>query len=283
MLLLYAPRFHSERNILVVLCILIRKGTILAQIAITALQLDNVEKVHWTSQACFTVSLVSSIISVYYATKQHKMLGRCLHADDIKKWILGPQHLSTSRGRGTGTDQDQDWTTYDVQLPSVAAVLTISAPVALLSVAVYAFLIGLGIYQGFVWHYGLGDSSQEGNLAVFIVFILSLSACHSLYMLSTMVASGQVNDSEIRPYLEKALHRAVPARSPVHIQLGEMDRAPTYSSAIGPSVPDMKSRGLDDGTQLQAAFREAAVLRRNLAAVDERIAMLLEGMGQGRF
>lgn len=249
----------------------------MAQIAITALQLENVGKVHWTSQACFTVSLVSSIISVYYATKQHKMLGRCLHADDIKKWIRGPQHLPASR------NTDEDWSSYDVQLPSVAAVLTISAPVALLSVAVYAFLVGLGIYQGFVWRYGLGDSSKAGRLAVFIVFIVSLSACHSLYMLSTMVASSQVNDSEIRPYLEKALHRAVPARPSIHIQMGEMDRAPTYSSVMGPSVSDTKSRNLDNTAQLQAAFREAAALRRNLAAVDERIANLLEGMGQGRF
>ncbi|KAK2872134.1 hypothetical protein FQN49_002525 [Arthroderma sp. PD_2] len=111
-------------------------GTILAQIAITAFSLDSLS--HWTARGFFTFSLVASIISVYYASKQHNILGRCLKPEDIKACIRRKQPNPFNNVIDHGTD-----------LPSVAAVLIIPAPKALLATAVSAFLVGLGIYLGF--------------------------------------------------------------------------------------------------------------------------------------
>ncbi|KAL4959998.1 uncharacterized protein BDV14DRAFT_211945 [Aspergillus stella-maris] len=243
-------------------------GTILAQIAITAFELSDIQSVHWTARGCFAVSLVSSIISVYYASKQHKILGRCLGAPDIKKWIRGKplsaftssrkntHSSSTSNLTGTLELQPDDNPEADgqVQLPSIAAVLTISAPVFLLSTAVYAFLSGLGVYLGFVWKSNLGSSSQGDNLAIFITYIVALMVCHTLYALSRVVAGEQVDDGEIGGLLER------------------MQDEEVMVSAKGLS-------GAEGVSELQMAFREAARLRREMAVVDGRIAVLLEGVG----
>ncbi|KAL4945251.1 hypothetical protein BDV06DRAFT_219507 [Aspergillus oleicola] len=276
-------------------------GTILAQIAITAFELSDIESVHWTARGCFAVSLVSSIVSVYYASKQHKMLGRCLGAQDIKRWIRAkplPQftpsrknmHSSlTSNLNGNLDMQPDDNPELDVQaqLPSIAAVLTISAPIFLLSTAVYAFLSGLGVYLGFVWKSNLGASSQGDNLAIFVTYIVALLVCHTLYALSRVVASEQVDDGEIGGLLE---------RMQVKETSGEWARRERFSAVEGGGVdldvwkraPDAEMAGSGKGrtgsqgcaSELQMAFREAARLRREVAAVDGRIADLLEEMGR---
>ncbi|KAL4919267.1 hypothetical protein BDW62DRAFT_200146 [Aspergillus aurantiobrunneus] len=249
-------------------------GTILAQIAITAFTLTDIDRAHWTARGCFAASLVSSIISVYYASKQHTILGRCLNASDIKKWIRGNQRVTPTK------NAEAPWN--ETQVPSVATVLTISAPVALLSVAVYSFLAGLGLYLGFVWKNGLGDSPASDNLAIFITFIVSLSVCHSVYALCTMVAAEQVDDSEIKRLLEKTRHRGVGVRPPIDIQLGSLEQTAESANASEDPVLYTRVHAKDKPTELQRAFREAAQLRRNLAALDDRIAQLLEGLGGSR-
>ncbi|KAF5852571.1 hypothetical protein GGP41_007956 [Bipolaris sorokiniana] len=64
-------------------------STILAQIAITALSLENLDRTPWVARGFFTFSLVSSIIAVYYATREYCHLGRFLYAEDVWTWIRG--------------------------------------------------------------------------------------------------------------------------------------------------------------------------------------------------
>ncbi|KAK3368827.1 hypothetical protein B0T24DRAFT_706975 [Lasiosphaeria ovina] len=70
-------------------------STIAAQIAITALSLVDLSETHWTPRGLFSISLVSSIIAVYYVSNQYRTIGRCLSASQIKSWITN-EEVSTS-------------------------------------------------------------------------------------------------------------------------------------------------------------------------------------------
>ena len=78
--------------------------------------------------------------------------------------------------------------------PSFRAVFVISRPGTLLADALAAYVIGLGVYLGFVWRKNLGtdknlgteptEATKRDSMNVFIVFMLSLGFCLVLYLLS---------------------------------------------------------------------------------------------------
>jgi hypothetical protein len=212
--------------------------------------LSNLSQAHWTARAFFAVSLVASVISVYYASTQQKTLGRLLKPEDIKTWIRKKEPNSLEPAE---------------MMPSAAAVLIVSAPNALLSMAVHALLIGLGIYLGFVWTKNLDQSSTiTGNRAVFIAYIVSLSVCYSIYALSNIVVA---DSSEVS---EHVLYQSLNA--------AESESATTgaYPTPLNGANPEARFRKFS--SEVQKVFREAAQLRRGLAALDDRIVQLCENL-----
>lgn len=76
--------------------------------------------------------------------------------------------------------------------PSIAAVMTISAPQILLSVALFALLIALGIYFGFTWTRNLdANAGIHDSRNVFVFYIVGLAACVFVYSIS-----GVIQDEE---------------------------------------------------------------------------------------
>ncbi|KAL4865505.1 hypothetical protein BDV12DRAFT_148050 [Aspergillus spectabilis] len=261
-------------------------GTILAQIAITAFSLESIQNVHWTSRGFFIFSLVSSIIAVYYASRQHEVLGRCIDPEDIKQWIRGPQRKSRDQKSRRQNQRDERafrnrwqlaWDNRDV--PSIAAVLTTSAPAALLATAVYTFLIGLGIYLGFVWRQQLGD--DDDDLAIFITYIVALGVCFSLYAVSGIVASDEIDHLDLNGFSSENPVNMTMRSSAFDMggrtEVGVQPEAQADTPRGSEEVIDMHDMTASSAIDLQQAFRDAARLRRDLAAADERIAHLLEG------
>lgn len=124
-------------------------------------------------------------MSVYYASRQYRILGRCLTAEDVRSWI---------------TNGKPDCPTA---LPTAASVLTVSAPGALLSASVHAFLVGFGVYLGFLWTQALGDSSVilSGNeKAIFLTYIVTLGVSYTLYTFSSFLAGEKADPTDL--YLE---------------------------------------------------------------------------------
>ena len=77
-------------------------------------------------------------------------------------------------------------------LPRAASVLTISAPGALLNASVHGFLIGFGIYLGFLWTRDLDDSIISiDKKAVFLTYIITLAVSYTLYAISSIMAGEQ--------------------------------------------------------------------------------------------
>ncbi|ELR07678.1 hypothetical protein VC83_03727 [Pseudogymnoascus destructans] len=69
-------------------------AAIVAQIAITGLSLDSLSQTHWVARGAFVLILTSSLMAVYYATTQQRMLGRLLQAEQVGLWIRGGNRVT---------------------------------------------------------------------------------------------------------------------------------------------------------------------------------------------
>jgi hypothetical protein len=72
--------------------------------------------------------------------------------------------------------------------PSVASVITISAPQILLSASLLALLLALGMYFGFIWTRHLDiDAGTEGSRNVLIFYLITLTLCFAVYSVSRLI------------------------------------------------------------------------------------------------
>jgi hypothetical protein len=212
-------------------------------------------------------------MAVYYATNQYRKLGRFLHADEVKAWICPTEKMPLSPE-----------SSLQQLLPSAASVLTVSAPNMLLSASLNAFLVGLGVYFGYVWTRNLDESAgPSASRAVFIVYVIGLALCYGIYSLSSLVASDQSHTSEWDVLLDllssKARVQHQPSRRASNLDLEAVteDRGPSSKTEEQPRRTENPE---DDSPhqQLVKALREAADLRRKSAVADERVAKLLESL-----
>jgi hypothetical protein len=211
------------------------------------------------ARAFFTFSLVSAIIAVYYASDQHRILGRHLNCEDVKAWIRN------DRLAGYGIDQ------YGEFMPSPAAVLTVSAPNMLLSASLNSFLLGLGTYLAYVWTRHLDTTaSTNDSRAIFITYVVSLTVCYGIYELSGLVLVRRSYSTE-NPV--NALRRSRRDEKSSNFQPAS---ARVRGSTDGPGM----SREHTVKDELIQELHIATQLRRESAASDERIAELLERLGQ---
>jgi hypothetical protein len=146
----------------------------------------------------------------------------------------------------------------------VAAVLTISTPTALLSVAVDCFLIGLAVYLGHVWTRHLDPLAADGDSkAVFIVFIVSATVFYFTSSLAFSWVAAANGEIQVLHFLTYATRRLC---------------GRDHESITPPPEPERNCGGGPD--ELARVMRQASELRHQLAALDSRIADLLEGCAQ---
>jgi hypothetical protein len=212
-------------------------------------------------------------MAVYYATRQYRKLGRCLRADEIKAWIKPPE---TTLRHSESLSQPF--------LPSAASVLTVSAPNMLLSASLNAFLVGLGVYFGYVWTRNLDESAgPSASRAVFIVYIIGLALCYGIYALSNLIAAdqGYVSEWDVLSGSHSGTARARDqlSKRALNLDLG----AVTENCGPSSKTEEQPRRTENPGDhssrqQLVEPLREAADLRRKSAVADERVAKLLENL-----
>jgi hypothetical protein len=240
-------------------------------------------------------------MAVYYSTSQYRILERCLRAEQVKGWIrsTGALHyrgINFQHGNHPG-------------MPSAAAVLNMSAPSILLSSSLNAFLIGLGVYLGFVWTRNLDEfAGVRGSRAVFVIYVVGLIVCYCVYALSRAVVADQSYISE-REWLQKyvgvaphpsallaflenliSLLRQFNGQSVIDINAAgaspdpNVERAPSPNAIPESSSGDAQRRSMlhDESTrkELLEIFQEAADMRKTSAQIDERLARLLQKFGE---
>lgn len=76
------------------------QGAIFASIGLAALQLPNMNAVHWSAQACFSSSMVLGVYSVFTATRQHQAVGMLNSPLDVRLWLSRGSPTLSRRYRG---------------------------------------------------------------------------------------------------------------------------------------------------------------------------------------
>jgi hypothetical protein len=196
-------------------------------------------------------------MAVYYATRQYRILGRCLRAGQVKNWIKGRERAS--------------------DLPSAASVLTVSAPNMLLSSSLNSFLVGLGVYLGFTWTRSLDEvTGTRGSRAVFIFYVVGLAVCYGVYAASSTVVADQ-EDWNLWEVFRKMVEDGI---GDYGIPMQESANAdPERSAALQRLPGSARRQDGPDRQELLQVLREAAKLRKASTELDERLARILERLG----
>ena len=148
----------------VVTCSVSAQGAIIAQVAITGLSLPSLSSTHWLARAFLLLAVISGCLSVYYACVLQRAIGKLYRPSHIRDWL----RLPPPSGDGE----------TDVRRASLMAVLIVSAPFTMVKVSIFSFLIGLTIYQGYIWTRALDSAAGTGaSRDVFITLVVGLGFC----------------------------------------------------------------------------------------------------------
>lgn len=176
------------------------QAAIVAQVAITALALEDLDKVHWTAEAAFVLSLTTGGLSVFYACLVQQRMSSFFTTEDVKDFFSKPSSsaefrsleilldhlLSEMRTRDSSDDATaahERITELESTIKhfksrnrwkcaSFHSILMVKAPTLLLKYALASFIIGLGIYFGCLAFRDVGSNRPQGrDLAVFIVYV----------------------------------------------------------------------------------------------------------------
>jgi hypothetical protein len=235
---------------------------LIAQINVTAISLDFMSQTHWIVKGFIMWSLTTSLMAVYYATRQQRNIGRLIDDKEIREWIRGgPEKITLVRNMklaswirtidtkrqalGDGfapreREMSQITAKYDwdqqhgrivvnpgvsiletrepdkmhpevfymtdgwrlpkrflirnVFSPSVAAVITISAPQMLLSASLFSLLIAMGMYFGLNWTMNFdttAGSTKSRN--IFIFYVVGLAVGMAVYSFSSFLQNDNLH------------------------------------------------------------------------------------------
>ncbi|KAG8533560.1 uncharacterized protein KY384_001300 [Bacidia gigantensis] len=144
-------------------------GAIIAQVAITALSLPDLSSTHWVARAFFLFAIAAGCLSVYFCCVLQRTIGKLYRAQLIRTWLSLPPKAT----QGPATPPRA----------SLAAVFILSAPFTMMKASIFAFLIGLAIYQGFTWTRGLDtDAGRYDSRNVFITFIVGTGSAIGFFL-----------------------------------------------------------------------------------------------------
>ena len=187
------------------------------------------------ARAFLLFAVASGCLAVYYCCVLQRTIGRLYSAQMIRDWLSLPPR-----------EGQDDRTTPG---PSLAAILITSAPFNMMKASIFAFLLGLAIYQGFTWTRALDTMAGRGDSQnVFITFIIGTGACVLFYLLTFSLKT-----------LENLLRIGRSRRDGI---------TRIHLSNMGHQVDEVVVRG-----GLSAALEAAALAHIRCAEADQRVAL----------
>lgn len=137
-------------------------GSLLASICATMLSLDSLNEVNVAVRGFFTVSLMLSLMAVYFALIQQRQLALPTDAETIRRWLWNGKMRQIANGSGF------------VRESSLAANFVIQAPFELLGIAISLFLATLATYLGLAMSQDVsfGTGPWPNNRVVLIFFVV---------------------------------------------------------------------------------------------------------------
>ena len=123
--------------------------------------------------------------------------------------------------------------------PSVASVITLSAPQMVLTASLVAFVIALGIYLGFTWTRELdAEAGIYDSRNVFIMYTVGLGVCISVYSISSLIQDQDVRSEHniLKDYLHDYIQKH-PQILPTYAGMPEEVREVPISRPIANANP----------------------------------------------
>ena len=156
------------------MCLIVVQGSLLAGACATMVGLDSLSDVNLSVRAIFTISLMLSLVSVYFTLLQQRELSSLANAKTLRDWLWnGRYYVQVS----PGGDAERLWDDKPARTKqsSLSANILLQAPFELLGIAITLFLGGVAAYLALVMKHRitLGTGGEGSNIAAFVVFVIS--------------------------------------------------------------------------------------------------------------
>lgn len=143
-----------------------------------ALALPTLSQTHWVARSCWTSSMVTALLAVYFSNNQAWTISHLSSEKKLRAWILdvdpADNYENVLRLRLKYSDGPST-IIMDSIAPAPSSAITISAPSLLLSSSLLLLLSGMGVYLAFVWTWEVDkDAGTPSSRDVFIVYIITL-------------------------------------------------------------------------------------------------------------
>jgi hypothetical protein len=206
------------------------------------------------------MSLVLSILAVFFSGLQQSSFGRANDAKDLRRWLTG------------GVRWNEDNTKTELQ-SSMVAHMILQAPFEIVTMSITLFVVGLGVYLGSSWKEGLPlNTGSNGNRAVLIAFVIP--TVFVLLMYGHMMG---LKDRELERADELSDIQVTKRVPKIEGDLAEDLEAGDQQKENGVSLVD--GAGLKE---LAFALKETAEAHRKCARADEEIARQYERLVRSR-
>lgn len=190
--------------------VLIEQGALIASIATTALQFQDLSHTNWVARAFLVASLMLSLAAVFLASRLYGLVGRLLIQKQLETFIsvdmdvvLGQlsdviESLRSALALlGWGKNSPKRIRENMIKLPSAASCLLLTGPRLLLTGSLLSFVVALGIYLGFLMSLHLTDDNGPNDARnVFIFYVVVAVVCYILFSQCSSILSGRMAVSQ---------------------------------------------------------------------------------------
>lgn len=140
----------------------LNQGGLLASASSAILALDSLDQIHYAARALFILSLLLSLLSVYFTLLQQRELV-AMDTKTLRLWLwdgtMGPNPKDRSK---------------QIRRSSLSSNIMLQAPFELLAISIALFLGALGFYLGLAYASKVYLSKGwDSNLATLLVFVVT--------------------------------------------------------------------------------------------------------------
>lgn len=144
----------------------------LAAACATMLTLDSLTDVNLTIRAAFTISLMLSLMSVYFTLVQQREFSLPTSAKTLKTWLWYGRTRSTPTASDPEAEPPEP--KREIRESSLTSNILLQSPFELLSIAISLFFGALAGYLGMAMaeNVRLGTGPRPNNEAVLVAFLI---------------------------------------------------------------------------------------------------------------
>lgn len=172
----------------------LNQGGLLASASSAILALDSLDQIHYAARALFILSLLLSLLSVYFTLLQQRELV-AMDTKTLRLWLwdgtMGPHPRDRSR---------------QIRRSSLSSNIMLQAPFELLAISIALFLGALGFYLGLAYASKVYLSKGwDSNLATLLAFVVT-----AVFSLSVFGQALGEKDRELEKCKELVVDEELP-------------------------------------------------------------------------